>query len=185
MRNQCAICFFLLAIFISCKRKTVFQAIPSDQSGIHFNNEIVENDSINPIDMINIYNGGGVGIGDFNKDGLQDIYFAGNTVSNKLYLNKGNFVFEDITDAAVAAGSFFSTGHLYRNEWNDSLKHPVFRDVSKEAGITIEGFGHAATIADIDGDGWKDIYVTNDFIGDDILYINNHDGTFTDKAKSY
>ena len=278
-------------VVVSCKNKTVFQAISSEQSGVHFNNQITETDSVNPIDLINIYNGGGVGAGDFNRDGLQDLYFAGNTVSNKLYLNKGGFQFEDITDAAgaggrgewcrgvsvvdvnndgwpdiyvctniksdprqrtnllyinkgvdgkgvphfkemgaeygladtlystmayffdydndgdldmylavnniprgyninayrkiVTDGSFFSTGHLYRNEWSDSLKHPVFRDVSKEAGITIEGFGHAATIADINGDGWKDIYVTNDFIGNDILYINNHDGTFTDKVKSY
>jgi len=292
MKIQRLTLFAILLTFISCKNNTVFQPVSSGHSGIHFNNQIVENDSINPIDLINVYNGGGVGIGDFNNDGLPDIYFTGNTVSNKLYLNRGNFVFEDVTDAAgvggngewcrgasivdvnndglpdiyvcaniktdarqrtnllyinqgtdskgiphfkemgaeygladtlystmatffdydndgdldmylvvnniphgynsinsfrkiVTDGSFFSTGHLYRNEWSDSLKHPVFRDVSKEAGITIEGFGHAATIADINQDGWKDIYVTNDFIGDNILYINNHDGTFTDKAKSY
>ncbi len=85
----------------------------------------------------------------------------------------------------VTDGSFPSTGRLYRNDWNDSLKHPVFTDVSKQAGITTEGFGHDVTIADINQDGWKDIYVSNDFIGDDILYINNHDGTFTDKVKTY
>ncbi|HEV9036696.1 MAG TPA: VCBS repeat-containing protein [Puia sp.] len=279
-----------LCVF-SCRKKTQFELIGSAHSGIHFNNTIVENDSINPLDLTNIYNGGGVGIGDFNNDGLPDIYFTGNTVSNKLYLNKGNLVFEDITDIAgvggngewcrgaavvdvnndglpdiyvcanikqdprqrtnllyvnqgvdakgiphfkemgveygladtlystmatffdydndgridmyltvngipkginpnnfrkpVTDGSFPSTGHLYRNEWNDSLKHPVFRDVSKQAGITIEGFGHAATIADINRDGWKDIYVTNDFTGNDILYINNRDGTFTNKIASY
>ncbi|MGI8951572.1 MAG: VCBS repeat-containing protein [Chitinophagaceae bacterium] len=251
----------------------------------------MENDSINPLDMTNVYNGGGVGIGDFNNDGLPDIYFTGNLVSNKLYLNKGNFKFDDITDAAgvsgngrwcrgvavvdinndgwmdmyvcvsmasepnkrnnllyinqgldkngiphfkemaheyglddttystmaeffdydndgdldmylvvneilknqnpsvfrpiIKDGSFPSTGRLYRNDWNDSLKHPVFTDVSKQAGITIEGYGHHATIADINGDGWKDIYVSNDFISNDILYINNHDGTFTDKSKEY
>jgi hypothetical protein len=284
--------FFFILVYISCKNKeTLFQKIPSSASGIHFNNEIVENDSINPLDLTNIYNGGGVGIGDFNNDGLQDIYFTGNTVSNKLYLNKGDFKFDDVTDAAgvagsgkwcrgvsvvdinndgwldiyvcatiknnpelrrnllyvnqgldkngiphfkemareygladtlystmaeffdydndgdldmyltinnipkgyntgyykpiVTDGSFPSTGRLYRNDWNDSLKHPVFTDVSKQAGITTEGFGHDATIADMNRDGWKDIYVTNDFLGDDILYINNHDGTFTNKAKSY
>ncbi len=272
-------------------RSTLFQKISSDQSGIHFNNLIVENDSINPMDLTNIYNGGGVGIGDFDRDGRPDIYFAGNLVSNKLYLNRGDFKFEDITDKAgvggqgewcrgvavvdinndgwpdiyvcatilndpnrrrnllyinqgldkdgiphfmemareyglgdtlystmaeffdydkdgdldmylvvndipphtnaayfrpiVTDGSFRSTGHLYRNDWNDSLKHPVFHDVSKEAGITIEGYGHDATIADVNGDGWPDIYVSNDFVGNDILYINNHDGTFTDKLRSY
>jgi ASPIC and UnbV/FG-GAP-like repeat len=286
--------FLLAGIFFvsSCThKKTLFDEISSENSGIHFNNLIVENDSINPLDLTNIYNGGGVGIGDFNRDGLPDIYFTGNAVSNKLYLNKGDFKFEDITSAAgvegegkwcrgvavvdinndgwpdiyvcatirnnpeqrrnllyinqgldkngiphfkemareyglgdtlystmaaffdydndgdldmylvvnnipkgynanvykpiVTDGSFPSTGRLYRNDWNDSLKHPVFTDVSKQAGITTEGFGHDVTIADINHDGWKDIYVSNDFLGDDILYINNHDGTFTNKVKSY
>jgi len=285
----------LLGIFCfsySCKNNnTLFRPVSSDQSGVHFNNEIIENDSVNPLDLTNIYNGGGVGIGDFNNDGLQDIYFTGNMVSNKLYLNKGGFKFEDITEEAgvsgngkwcrgvsvidinndgwadiyvcatikdnpeqrrnllyinqgldkngiphfkemaheyglddtlystmaeffdydndgdldmyltvndipkgynaslfkpiVTDGSFPSTGRLYRNDWNDSLKHPVFTDVSKQAGITVEGFGHDATIVDINKDGWEDIYVSNDFIGDDILYINNHDGTFTNKVNSY
>ncbi|HVU95755.1 MAG TPA: VCBS repeat-containing protein [Puia sp.] len=272
-------------------RNPMLQRVDPNESGIHFNNLIVENDSVNPMDMTNIYNGGGVGVGDFNGDGLEDIYFTGNLVPNKLYLNKGNFHFDDVTDAAGVAGngewfrgvsvidinndglpdiylcanmkadarqrtnllyvnqgkdangvprfkemaaeygladtlystmasffdydndgdldmyltvneipkgsnpnnfrpqirdgSFPSTGHLYRNDRSDSLGHPVFHDVSRQAGVTIEGLGHAATIADINGDGWKDIYVSNDFIGDDILYINNHDGTFTDQAKSY
>ena len=62
------------------------------------------------------------------------------------------------------------------------LNHPVFTNVTKQAGVTIEGYGHAATIADFNKDGWKDIFVTNDFLSNDLLYINNHDGTFTDKA---
>ena len=81
----------LVFFIISCSKRTaLFQLISSDHSNIHFNNRIIENDSINPIDVINIYNGAGVGIGDFNNDGLQDIYFTGNQVSNKLYLNQGN-----------------------------------------------------------------------------------------------
>ena len=293
--NRIASAIFLLGglfYFCSCnQRQTLFQAISSDESGIHFNNRIEENDSINPLDMTNIYNGGGVGIGDFNNDGLPDIYFTGNLVSNKLYLNRGHFKFDDITEEAgvggdgkwcrgatvvdinndgwpdiyvcatiknnpekrrnllyinqgpdkngvphfkemareyglgdtlfstmaaffdydndgdldmylavnvipkgsnanvfrpiITDGSFPSTGRLYRNDWNDSLGHPVFTDVSKQAGISTEGYGHNVTIADINHDGWKDIYVSNDFIGDDILYINNHDGTFTNKIKSY
>ena len=285
---------FSLFVFliVSCNKKTaLFQLISSDHSNIHFNNRIIENDSINPIDLTNIYNGGGVGIGDFNNDGLQDIYFTGNQVSNKLYLNKGNFKFDDVTDAAnvsgdgkwcrgvavvdinndgwqdmyvcatissdpkkrenllyinqglnkdgipvfkemaaeyglndtshstmasffdydndgdldvyitvneivqydnpstyrpkITDGSFPSTGRLYRNDWNNKLNHPFFTNVTKQAGVTIEGYGHSTTIADFNKDGWKDIFVTNDFNSNDLLYINNHDGTFTDKASSY
>jgi ASPIC and UnbV/FG-GAP-like repeat len=291
MKIQYLKLLLIISIFISCESKTRFQLISSEHSGIHFNNKITENDSVNVLDIVNIYNGAGVGIGDFNNDGLPDIYFTGNMVSNRLYLNKGNFVFEDITDIAgvggdgewcrgasivdinndgwpdiyvcvniktdprlrrnllyinqgpdkngiphfkemgreyglgdtlystmaeffdydkdgdldmyltvnqipnhynpnnfrpiITDGSFPSTGRLYRNDWNDSLKHPVFTDVSKQAGIGVEGFNHDATIADINQDGWPDIYVTSDFIGDDILYINNHDGTFTNKVKDY
>jgi ASPIC and UnbV/FG-GAP-like repeat len=284
--------FVMFALFSSCKQKEkLFLAIPSEHSGIHFNNSIPDNDSFNIIKFQNVYNGGGVGIGDFNNDGLQDIYFTGNMVSNKLYLNKGGFSFLDITEEAgvdgqgewcrgvavvdinndgwmdiyvcatmkkdpekrrnllyinqgadkngiphfkemaaeyglndtthstmaaffdydndgdldmyltvneirpgenpdlfrpiVKDGSAPSTGRLYRNDWSDSLKHPVFTNVSKQAGITIEGYGHDVTIADINQDGWKDIYVSNDFISNDLLYINNHDGTFSEKSQTY
>jgi hypothetical protein len=285
---------FLIAIVLfafSCKKATLFEKVSSSHSNIHFNNEIVENDSINPLDMLNIYNGGGVGIGDFNNDGLQDIYFIGNAVSNRLYINKGDMKFDDVTEKAGVAGkggwgrgvavidinndglkdiyvcntllnnpvkrmnllyinqgpdkdgiphfkeaakeyglninihstmaSFFdydndgdldmyltvneaqstdntssfrpilkdgsakSTGRLYRNDYNPALKHGVYTNVSKEAGILIEGYGHAASIADINRDGWKDIYITNDFLPSNILYINNHDGTFTDRTQEY
>jgi len=284
--------FLLFSLFIfSCKKKTLFEQVSSSHSGVRFNNLIVENDSINPLDKLNIYNGGGVGVGDFNGDGLQDIFFVGNAVSNRLYINKGNMQFEDATQDAGVGGkggwgrgvavvdinndgwpdiyvcntllgnaskrrnmlyvnqgpdkngvphfkemakeyglditlystmaSFFdydndgdldlyvtvndaestdnvslfkpiisdgtghSTGHLYRNDWDPGLKHSVFHDVSKQAGILIEGYGHAASTIDINRDGWKDIYVTNDFLPNNILYINNHDGTFTDKTREY
>jgi hypothetical protein len=291
---------FLPSLFIilsfalaSCNQnKTLFKKITSAHSGIDFNNKIVENDSINPLDVVNIYNGGGVGIGDFNNDGKQDIFFTGNMVPCKLYLNKGNFEFEDITDIAGVSGegrwargvsvvdinndgmmdiyicntiykdslrrrnilyinqgadkngiphfkdmaaeygldihiqstmaSFFdydndgdldmyltvneaatgydqsvfrlrnspidqrpSIGRLYRNDWNAGLQHPVFTNVSQQAGFIFAGYGHAATVCDINNDGWKDIYVSDDFISNNILYINNHDGTFSNRAKEY
>ena len=283
---------FLCLLALSCKRhEPLFQLIPSDHSNIHFSNHLVENDTINPFDVPNMYNGGGVGVGDFNNDGLLDIFFAGNQVPCRLYLNKGDFKFEDVTDIAGVGGdnrwcrgvavvdinndglpdiyvcatilpdgrrrqnllyinqgvnkdgipifkemakeyglndtsystmaTFFdydndgdldvyitvneteedrnpsvyrpkrkdgsapSTGRLYRNDWNAKLGHPVFTDVSKQAGVTIEGYGHSATIADFNKDGWKDIYVANDFLSNDLLYINNHDGTFTEKAATY
>ena len=94
----------LATTLFSCKKHTLFEQISSSHSGIHFNNQIIENDSINPLDVTNIYNGGGVGVGDFNNDGLQDLYFTGNMVSNKLYLNKGDFKFEDVTDKAGVGG---------------------------------------------------------------------------------
>src|SRR5664279_3297244 len=263
----------------SCHHKhTLFEEISSSHSGITFNNKITENDSINPMDVVNIYNGGGIGIGDFNNDGLQDIYFGGNMVPGKLYMNKGNFEFEDITDIAGVGGlgrwergisvvdinndglmdiyicntidkdslkrrnilyvnqgldkqgiphfkdmaaeygldihvqstmaSFFdydndgdldmyltvneasnasnpsvfrerhavntapSRGRLFRNDMDTLLNHPVFHDVSDEAGITADGFGHAATICDINNDGWKDIYISDDFISNNLLSIN-------------
>src|SRR6201989_1143511 len=99
-RIPCIFLSSLLFICFSCKQhKTLFETISSDQSGIHFKNEIKETDSLNVLNVSNIYNGGGVGIGDFNQDGLPDIYFTGNLVPNKLYLNKGDFKFDDITAA--------------------------------------------------------------------------------------
>ena len=91
--------------FTSCNENSgKFVKLSPDQTNIHFNNTIIENDSVNIFDFANIYNGGGVGIGDFNNDGLQDIYFTGNMVSNKLYLNKGNLKFEDVTSSSAAEG---------------------------------------------------------------------------------
>jgi hypothetical protein len=283
---------FVLSVagLCSCKKHTLFQQVSSSHSGIHFKNEITESDSVNPLDLVNIYNGGGVGIGDFNKDGLPDIYFTGNMVSNRLYLNKGDFKFEDVTEAAGVTGSgrwgrgvavvdinndgmpdiyvcntlskdslkrrnflyinqgndkngtphfkdqaqeyglsaggqstmasFFdydndgdldvyltvnsasasynpgvfgstnanpnhSRGKLYRNDWDNTLQHAVFTDVSAQAGLTIDGYGHGATTVDFNDDGWKDIYISNDFISSNLLYINNHDGTFTNRSKEY
>src|ERR1043165_2265732 len=102
--------FNLLVVFcvvwlISCNSKqSFFHIISPGRSGIQFANNIVENDSVNPIDLTNIYNGGGVGVGDFNNDGLMDLYFTGNQVANKLYINKGNLEFNDVTDAAKVEG---------------------------------------------------------------------------------
>ncbi len=81
MRRVVQSCSFALCLFLfSCKEETLFNRVSPAKSGIHFNNKIVENDTMNIIDEENIYNGGGVGIADFNNDGLQDIYFSGNMV---------------------------------------------------------------------------------------------------------
>lgn len=276
-------------IWAACGTKpTLFRKVPASHSGIRFNNRVEENDSINPIDQEFLYNGGGVAVGDFNRDGLMDLYFTGSMVSNKLYLNQGGLRFRDITAEAGVSGegewsngasvvdinndgwpdiyvcvsirkdprrrhnllyvnqgtnaqgvpvfkemaaeygladtsysvqaAFFdydndgdldmylvtteparreaapfsaNTGQqhdvdkLFRNDWNDSLGHPFFTDVSTAAGIVDHGYGLGVSIADINRDGWKDIYVTNDFLSSDQLYINNGNGTFTNKVATY
>jgi len=265
---------------------SLFSLIPSDESSITFSNRLTEKDTVNILGIDYFYNGGGVAIGDFNNDGRQDVFFSGNMVANRLYLNGGNFKFTDITDGAgvsgngkwcsgvalvdinndgwmdiyvgatikpnsrdrenllfvnqgldkqgtprfkemakeygiaddshttnaaffdydndgdldlyvltnvaerypnayhkkVADGSSPTTDRLYRNDFDPKLGHPLFTNVSREAGIQMEGYGLGLNICDINRDGWKDIYVTNDFLSDDNLYINNHDGTFTDGA---
>ncbi|MEP7143696.1 MAG: CRTAC1 family protein, partial [Ferruginibacter sp.] len=283
--------FCLATLLVACNHQnTLFQKKTSKQTGITFNNQIIESDSLNPLDLEFLYNGGGVAVGDFNNDGLPDLYFTASTTPNKLYLNKGKLSFEDITEKAGVTGegrwcnaasvvdinndgladiyvcatikknpeqrknllyinqglnkdgiptfkeiakeynladtslsvhaAFFdydndgdldmylvttrltqrdatqfvnnNTGDtskndydkLFRNDWNDSLKHPVFTDVSAKAGITHHGYGLGVAIADINQDGWKDVYVTNDFYGSDLMYINNHNGTFTEKLRS-
>ncbi len=82
----------------------------------------------------------------------------------------------------VVDGSSNTDDHLYENKWSEELNHPVFTEVSQQAGILIEGFSLGVNISDINQDGWKDIYITNDYLSNDLFYINNQDGTFTDKA---
>ncbi len=269
---------YIAIIFYSCQdnEQPRFRLVNPTESGINFNNTIKENDSVNVVDFLNVYNGGGVAVGDINNDGMLDAYFSGNMVSGRLYLNKGNLKFDDIsnqsgimdnrwgtgvtmvdinqdgwldiyvsvsgglgnnkkanllyinnhdltfTESAAEYGladetqsvqaAFFdydkdgdldlyllvnaakywsevntiqkrklngeslSNDKLYRNDGNGK-----FTDVSKEAGILVEGYGLGVGISDINNDGWPDIYVSNDFIGNDILYINQGDGTFKDK----
>jgi hypothetical protein len=274
--------FTSLIFFISCSHKqknTLFIPLPATTSGINFSNDIHDNDS--SYSFINEfgYMGGGVGIGDFNNDGLKDIFFTGNQVTCRLYINKGNNRFDDITDkagigtdvwctgasivdinqdgyddiyvcvfgkdllhrsknllfinqhnltfkeeAAVygLADSGFSTqavffdydkdgdldmylanylltsnnsntifprdrsGHspandkLYRNDGDRAHSgYPVFSDVSLQAGIKEDGYGLGVSVSDFNNDGWPDIYVANDFVSNDELWQNNHDGTFT------
>ncbi|MEO6869014.1 MAG: VCBS repeat-containing protein, partial [Ginsengibacter sp.] len=185
-------CLLYLSFFfiISCNtRHPLFKKVSGDQSGIHFNNQITENDSINPLDVTNIYNGGGVGIGDFNNDGLQDIYFTGNLVPNKLYLNKGNLKFNDITAQAGVDGkgrwgrgisvvdinndgwqdiyvSVSMEKHsqkrqnlLYINQGLDKNGIPVFKDMAAEYGLNDSTHSSMAAFFDYDNDGDLDMYL--------------------------
>jgi hypothetical protein len=191
MKNQSAFVFPLLCLLvISCKRsKPLFELVPSDHSNIHFNNRIVENDTINPFDLPNMYNGGGVGIGDFNNDGLPDIYFTGNQVPCKLYLNKGNFTFEDVTDIAKVNGdgrwcrgvSVVDINNdglldiyvcatispdpkkrqnlLYINQGLNKQGIPVFKEMAAEYGLNDESYSTMAYFFDYDNDGDLDVYI--------------------------
>lgn len=283
--------FALTIILFSCKQHTpLFKELDPNYTGIHFINEIKEDQELNVLNYEYMYNGGGVGIADFNNDSLPDIYFSANRSSNKLYLNKGNLQFEDITDAAgvngmgkwskgvsivdinndgkmdiyvcnavlpdsnarrnilyinqgndpktgipsftdmaaayglddisnthMAAffdydndndldvfllindldgtypnefrpirkdGSWPNTDKLLENTFDSTLQHPRFHDVSAKAGIRIEGHGLGISIADMNQDGWKDIYISNDYLSNNIFYINNRNGTFSDHCST-
>ena len=282
----------LIITLVSCRLETTrFRALDTSETGITFENRVDDQADLNILNYEYLYNGGGVGIGDLNGDSLPDIYFSGNRVSNRLYLNKGDLRFEDVTEAAGVSGNgrwskgvslvdinqdgkldihvcaavlpdapsrrnmlfvnqgndpetgipsfkdlasaygladtsstqmagFFdydndgdldvyllvndldgtypnefrpirkdgswpNTDKLLENRFDSALGHPVFQDVSRKAGILIEGYGLGLAITDIDQDGWKDIYVSNDYLSNNILYINNRDGTFTDRAAEY
>src|SRR5262249_51302149 len=95
-----------LSTFTACNRpKSLFRQLSQERTHIEFNNLITENDSVNIFDFPNIYNGGGVGVGDFNNDGLPDLYFTGNMVSNKLYVNQGNLQFKDVSAESNTQGN--------------------------------------------------------------------------------
>ena len=104
--------FLLLFSLYSCREQnTLFRQIPASQSGISFNNQVTENDTINSLDMEFLYNGGGVAVGDFNRDSLPDLYFTASQLQNKLYLNKGKLKFEDITErSGIALKGGWSNG---------------------------------------------------------------------------
>ncbi|HKO80613.1 MAG TPA: VCBS repeat-containing protein [Chitinophagaceae bacterium] len=122
-----------LLVFFSCNREEKFFTVLSpDVTGVYFQNTISETDSFNILDYLYYYNGGGVAIGDINNDGLQDIYFTSNRESSKLYLNKGNFVFEDITEAAGVQGKGnWKTGVTMADVNNDGLLDIYVCEVGK------------------------------------------------------
>lgn len=135
-----------------------FIKLSAKQTGIDFQNSLEESEEFNIIEYLYYYNGGGVAVGDINNDGLSDIYFTANEQENKLYLNKGNLAFQDITlSAGVEMSGLWKTG---------------------------------VSMADVDGDGFLDIYVCRvsnykGLVGHNELYINNGDLTFTERSKEF
>nr|HAD51530.1 hypothetical protein [Algoriphagus sp.] len=162
MKNN-IIGFCALILMFSCgkeeaKTPSLFEQISPEESGITFSNDLSFDKKFNIFTYRNYYNGGGVALGDINNDGLLDIYFTGNLADNKLYLNKGNFQFEDITEKAGVKGN---------RAWSTGV-----------------------AMADVNGDGYLDIYVCNsgDISGDNKqneLFINQGDGTFLEMAEQY
>ena len=150
----------LTSAIMSCSKKEdlLFKKLDAKTSNITFTNNLDPKKNISILDYLYYYNGGGVSVGDINNDGLVDIYFTSNQKKNKLYLNKGNNVFEDITTKAGVEG---------QSDWNSGT-----------------------IMADVNGDGFLDIYVCavvgiNGFEGHNELFINNKNNTFTESSAEY
>jgi hypothetical protein len=155
---QCAILTVALALAgCESKPRPLFEQLDASRTGVTFVNRLPDDTAFNILNYLYYYNGGGVAVGDINNDGLPDLYFTSNRGSNRLYLNKGGYRFEDITDRAGVADSV--------------------------------GWKTGVTMADVNGDGYVDIYVSGvsylGVHGRNVLYINNRDGTFTDRTKEY
>ncbi|MFQ5674619.1 MAG: VCBS repeat-containing protein, partial [bacterium] len=146
----------------SCRQEDanqpLFVKLAPRETSVTFENAVEEDSLFNSINYLYFYDGGGVAVGDINNDGLADIYFTANKHRNRLYLNKGNFQFEDITETAAVGGG-------------------------------LAGWSTGATMADVNGDGFLDIYVCRsnylDKKGANQLFINNGDLTFTESAEEY
>jgi len=136
----------------------MFTKVSPSASNIEFKNILIEDEAFNVLNYPYFYNGGGVAVGDINNDGLPDILFTGNMVRNRLYLNKGNFEFEDITRQSTVADK--------------------------------QGWCTGATMADVNADGWLDIYICRSADGvpdrrKNLLFINNRDNTFSEQADQF
>lgn len=180
----------LLVILVGCESNRnadhLFYRVPSSESGVEFENTLTNSDDFNIIEYLYFYNGGGVALGDINNDGLSDIYFSSNQQSNKLYLNKGNFRFEDITAKAGVGGvGNWKTGVTMADVNGDGLLDIficgvgnykkfngrnqllinngdlTFSDKTDEYGLRFQGFSTQSSFFDYDNDGDLDMYLVN------------------------
>ncbi|HET7118887.1 MAG TPA: VCBS repeat-containing protein, partial [Hanamia sp.] len=188
MKNFLFLLLFFVVNLFSCttspKREGLyFNILPASETGIDFKNTIVENDSTNMFVNEYTYMGGGVGIGDFNNDGLEDIFFAGNQVSSRLYINKGNFHFEDITKKAGVSTDSWCTGvsviDINNDGWPDiyvcvsgkvpgskrrnllfiNQRNLTFKEEAAEYGLADTSYSTQAVFLDYDKDGRMDMYL--------------------------
>ena len=189
IRITCGFSFFFLLFSCAENQVWVFENVSSDVSGIEFSNDLNYTESLNPYTYKNFFNGGGVGIGDINNDGLADIFFCGNMVSNKLYLNKESFKFKDITSSARHQKTgVWSTGvsivDINGDGWNDiyvcksgppggkkrfnelfiNNQDNTFTESAADYGLDNEGLSSHATFFDYDRDGDLDCYLLNNSI---------------------
>ena len=177
----------LLCVIVSCNNTSdnkQFTLLSSTQTGVDFINELKENNTMNYFTYPYIYMGGGVSVGDINNDNLDDIFFTGNMAQNRLYLNKGNLVFDDITlSAGVGGNNKWYTGSTMVDINNDGyldiyvsvagldgVKNNellinngdnTFTEMASEYGIDDIGNSVQATFFDYDKDGDLDLYVAN------------------------
>ena len=210
MRHSSVCCLIFWAIIISsCHQEDpLFIEIDPAESGIHFSNRIYESDSFNILEFEYIYNGGGIGLGDFNNDGLEDIFAAGNMRDNALYLNMGDLKFKNISEAAkISSPNQWSSGvsvvdinadglqdiyvtnttlkdprsrknNLYINQGVDENGIPVFKDEAESYGLDDDSYSVNSAFFDYDNDGDLDLLVTN---GDgSILFYENKQLNFDD-----
>jgi len=159
VHTRYVLCLLIISLLLSCQRdEKQFTSLSHKRTGISFRNPIKEFPDFNSMAYNYMYNGSGVAAGDINNDKLVDLFFTGNFVGNRLYLNKGNFRFEDITEKAGISSA--------------------------------EAWSNGAVMADVNGDGFLDIYVANSTdqrqrFRKNFLFLNNGDLTFTEQAEAY